>query len=83
MAVYPYEPPRGKEDFAPTPEGIKLFAHIEDLVGQEDALLTIPAKQRTSEQHARLSEIGRELDRIFEKLRERAGRATHRTAEQR
>jgi hypothetical protein len=73
--IYPYERPlRGKEDFAPTPEGAGLFARVEDLVGQEDALLRIPAKQRTDHQHARLAEIGRELDRIFEKLRERAER---------
>jgi hypothetical protein len=55
-----------------------LFARIEGLVGQEDALLRIPARERTEEQHDRLRSIGAELDRAFEKLRERAERRAHR-----
>jgi hypothetical protein len=81
VTAFPHEPLRRDEDLAPTPEGIELFARVEDLVGQEDALLTIPAKARSDEQHTRLAEIGRELDRIFEKLRDRAQRAGRRVAE--
>jgi hypothetical protein len=51
-----------------------LFARIEGLVGEELALLRIPALERTEEQHSRLKSIGAELDRVFEKLRERAAR---------
>jgi hypothetical protein len=57
-----------------------LFARIEGLVGQEDALLRIPARERTEEQHDRLHSIGAELDRVFERLRERAGRRARREA---
>jgi hypothetical protein len=51
-----------------------LFARIEGLVGEEDALLRIPARERTAEQHERLRSIGAELDRAWEKLRRRAER---------
>jgi hypothetical protein len=80
MAVYPYEPRGGNEDRVPVPEEARLFARIEGLVGEEDALLTIPAKQRSAAQRSRLAEIGHELDRIFEKLRDRADRAAERAA---
>ncbi|MEA2467337.1 MAG: hypothetical protein QOJ57_1463 [Thermoleophilaceae bacterium] len=52
-----------------------LFARIEGLVGQEDALLRIPAQQRTEAHHERLRSIAHELDLVWEKLRERAERA--------
>jgi hypothetical protein len=55
-----------------------LFARIEGLVGEEDALLRIPAHERTGEQHERLRSIAQELDRVWEHLRdriERLGRA--------
>jgi hypothetical protein len=53
---------------------VGLFARIEGLVGQETALLRIPAEERTGEQHDRLRSIAGELDRVWEKLRERAER---------
>ena len=71
MPVYPTEPPR---DLASVPQDAGLFAHIEDLVGQEHALLLIPAHERTEKQRDRLRDIGAELDRITERLRERAER---------
>jgi hypothetical protein len=52
-----------------------VFAHIEGLVGEEDALLRIPAHERTAHHHERLSSIGAELDRVWEKLRGRAEQA--------
>jgi hypothetical protein len=61
-------------DLATRSEGLDLFARIEGLVGEEHALLRIPAERRTDHEHARLREIGAELDRIWERLRERAER---------
>jgi hypothetical protein len=63
---------RTPEDVAPLPEGIKLFAQIEGLVGEEYALLAIPLHKRSKSESSRLREIAETLDRIFEKLRERA-----------
>jgi hypothetical protein len=51
-----------------------LFAHIEGLLGEEDALLRIPAEERSDEHHQRLGSIARELDRVFERLHERTKR---------
>ncbi|MEA2357018.1 MAG: hypothetical protein QOI62_278 [Solirubrobacteraceae bacterium] len=68
------EPSRGKGDFAPDPPGLDLFARIEGLCGEEAALLAIPAHRRDGAQHDRLHAIAAELDRAFEKLRERAER---------
>jgi hypothetical protein len=68
------EPQRGPEDFVPGSSDIELFAHVEGLVGEEAALLAIPAKDRSQHHHDRLKAIGEELDRVFEKLRERAER---------
>jgi hypothetical protein len=56
----------------PLDEGIKLFAQIEGLVGEEYALLAIPAHKRSTSESTRLREIAETLDRIFDKLRERA-----------
>jgi hypothetical protein len=53
---------------------LKLFARIEGLVGEEAALLRIPASERSDEQRHRITAIGEELDRIFDALRERAER---------
>ena len=75
------EPERGPEDFVPASPDIALFARIEGLVGEEAALLAIPAEDRAQHHHDRLKAIGDELDRIFEKLRERAERRRHRTSE--
>jgi hypothetical protein len=76
----PFEPPRGRDEIAPERPDASLFARIEGLVGEEDALLTIPARERTGEQHDRLRVIGGELDRIWEKLRDRAKRLEERAA---
>ena len=51
-----------------------LFARIEELIGEEHALLLIPAAERRRREHERLREIEDQLDRIWEKLRERSGR---------
>jgi hypothetical protein len=70
--------PHAREQIAPerVPDSpdMKLFAHIEGLVGEEQALLEIPPKQRSSRQEDRLRQIGAALDPLFEKLRERAER---------
>ena len=66
------ETQRPTDDRAPLPEGIRLFSAVERLVGEEYALLAIPAHQRTDAQRSRLSEITEQLDRLWEKLRERA-----------
>ena len=69
---------RRPEDYGPMPSDVETFARIEGLAGEEDALLRIPADQRTGEQHERLHHITTELDRIFEHLRERAERVARR-----
>jgi hypothetical protein len=65
---------RGPGDYGTIPHDIATFARIEGLVGEEHALLQIPARERTREQDDRLHHITTELDRIFEHLRERAER---------
>jgi Protein of unknown function (DUF2630) len=50
---------------------MRVFARVEGLIGQEDALLRIPAAERTREQSERLQALGAELDRVFERLRAR------------
>jgi hypothetical protein len=57
------------------PESMRIFSRIEDLVGQEHALLQVPDRERTREQRDRLQAIGLELDRVFERLRQRAAGA--------
>jgi hypothetical protein len=59
-----------------------IYARIEGLLGQEDALLRIPANQRTQDDQDRLRVIGQELDRIFERLRERVELKRRREAEE-
>ena len=54
---------------------MRIFSRIEDLIGQERALLHVPDRERTREQRDRLQAIGVELDRVFERLRERAAGA--------
>jgi hypothetical protein len=72
---------RGPGGYGTIPRDVATFARIEGLVGEERALLRIPAGERTREQHERLHHITSELDRIFEHLRERAERiARHRPA---
>jgi hypothetical protein len=65
---------RGPGGYGTIPRDVATFARIEGLVGEEHALLRIPAGERTREQHERLHHITSELDRIFEHLRERAER---------
>jgi hypothetical protein len=64
---------RVSDPAAPPPEE-GLFARIEGLVGEEAAMLRIPAEERTRRQHERLRSIADELDRAFETLRDRARR---------
>jgi hypothetical protein len=71
--------PRDERDLSQIPEGVRLFARIEHMVGEEGALLAIPPEKRSKEQHERLHAITRELDQIWEKLRERADRLTAKT----
>jgi hypothetical protein len=76
MTVYPpeWEQQHAVGDpAAPAPE-LDLFARIEGLTGEEHALLQVPGDQRTTAQHDRLHAIARELDRAWDKLRERAER---------
>ena len=68
------EPQRGPEDYVPESPDLELFAHVEGLMGEEAALLAIPHQDRSQHHHERLRAIGEELDRAFEKLRERAER---------
>ena len=57
------------------PEAMRVFSRIEDLIGQERALLHVPDRERTHEQRERLHGIRAELDRVFERLRQRAAGA--------
>jgi hypothetical protein len=57
------------------PEAMRVFSRIEDLMGQERALLQVPDRERTREQRDRLRGIAAELDRVFERLRQRAAGA--------
>jgi hypothetical protein len=66
--------PRDKSELKPDPLELDLYARMEGLVGEEAALLKIPAAERSREQHERLHVLGAELDRVFERLRERAQR---------
>jgi hypothetical protein len=50
------------------------FSRVEGLLGEEQALLAIPAEQRTPEHHERLRVVTEELDRTWEHLRRRAHR---------
>ena len=76
MSVYPpaWEDQHRVGDPAAPPAEAGLFARIEGLVGQEHALLQIPADKRSEHQHERLRAISEELDRVWDKLRERAER---------
>jgi hypothetical protein len=64
--------PRTPEELNPDPAWLDAFARVEGLIGEEAALLKIPARERTAEQHERLRGLGAELDRIWERLRRRA-----------
>jgi hypothetical protein len=62
------------DDLSARPPELKLFARIERLGGEEAALLAVPRESRTEEQYERLRAISAELDRVWERLRERAER---------
>jgi hypothetical protein len=67
-------PPEQLRDLSSIPPELQLFARIESLVGEEARLLAEPLESRRREQRERLRVIADELDRIWEKLRERAQR---------
>lgn len=78
-----------EEELVPSRQGelsyqqpdLELYARVEDLAGQEQALLEIPHGQRTEEQHRLLGAIGAELDRVTARLHERTKRAQAPAAE--
>jgi hypothetical protein len=74
MGVPPPRAPRALGDPAEREPEASLFARIEDLIDEELALLLIPATERGRRDHERLREIEDQLDRIWEKLRERSRR---------
>lgn len=76
MSIFPQAgiPPAKTKDLSPIPPELELFARIEGLVGEEAALLAVPRDRRDREQHERLRAVSTELDRIWERLRERAAR---------
>lgn len=67
------QPPEGPH-LVPERSDLELFAHIEGLCGEEAALLATPAGEREQHEHDRLRAITAELDRVWEKLRERSER---------
>jgi hypothetical protein len=72
MTIRNVQPP---DDRAELPADLGLFARIEGLVGEERALLEIPARKRSEQQKHRLRDITTELDRIAGALRARAAQA--------
>jgi hypothetical protein len=69
--------PRKPDDRLARNLDVSLFARVEGLVGEEAALLLIPALECKPHERDRLREIGDELDRIFERLLERSRRLAH------
>jgi len=68
---------RKPDDLLARNPDVSLFARVEGLIGEEDALLLIPALKRNPDERDRLRQIGDELDRIFERLLERSRRLAH------
>jgi hypothetical protein len=66
---------RAAADEPELPEELKAFARIEGLIGQEHALLLVPAAKRTDRERRLLKAVTAELDRIVEKLKERPVRS--------
>ena len=62
------------EALSPIPRDLEVYAHIEGLVGEEDALLEEAEENRKEEHRERLHAIREELDRAWEALRRRAQR---------
>jgi hypothetical protein len=71
MTVFPPREPRPPEEYTDLHPDVGLFSRVEGLIGEEHALLAIPAQERSEAQHRRLRDIGAELDRVFDRLRER------------
>jgi hypothetical protein len=63
-----------RDDETGLPEELEAFARIEGLMGQEHALLSIPAEKRTDRERRLLEAVTAELDRIVGKLKERTER---------
>jgi hypothetical protein len=53
------------------PAGLDVYEHAEYLIGQEQALLSVPHEERSDHQHRRLGQISAELDRLEARLHER------------
>jgi hypothetical protein len=53
------------------PEELEAYARIEGLIGQEHALLLVPATKRLDRERRLLDAVTAELDRVVEKLKER------------
>jgi hypothetical protein len=54
------------------PEDLDLYEHAENLIGQEQELLSVPHGERTPHQRRLLGAISSELDRIEARLHERS-----------
>jgi hypothetical protein len=74
MSIYAQAGLNEARDLEQIPPGVALFAHIEGLAGEEQALLAVPHAERKPEQRERLRVIAEELDRIWETLRQRTER---------
>jgi hypothetical protein len=79
VSTFGFEDPESRSEEVPrrlpgVSDDLEAFARVEGLVGEEQALLTIPAEQRSEEHQDRLRVIGEELDHAWEHLRERATR---------
>jgi hypothetical protein len=72
--MYPHEPLPVREVVPPDPPELSLYARVEGLIGEEDALLELPADERTPAQRERLRGLQEELDGLWAQLRERARR---------
>jgi hypothetical protein len=64
--------PRGELEAEREPAGVREYAEIEGLVGEEYALVEKPAEERSAAEHHRLRDIQEQLDRVWHKLEERA-----------
>jgi len=71
VSLYPHEP-LPASDPAPDDADAHVFARVEGLIGEEDALLRLPLHERTAAQRDRLRWLGDELDRLWELLSARA-----------
>jgi hypothetical protein len=74
MATIPPEAPRAPEDLRRDHPDLGLFARLEGLLGEEEALLLIPAHERKEHERDRLRAVTEELDRVWARLRDRADR---------